>query len=126
MKCFPLILVVALITAVANCTFVYGQDSKNATACQDIITNSSTSTLTDRIDGYYFAALCYWKIGDVDNAMLAFAKAEVLGRKTAENSTAIKAREGLEKLYGSLHNGLTIGIEKVYRRAEDSLSELDK
>ena len=131
MKCFPLILVVVLITAVANFTLAYGQDSKNASACQDIITNSSETSRTERIEAYYLAAQCYTKMGHVDEeqlyvAELAYAKAEILGRQITGNITAMKAREALDRLYRSLHNNSVVGIEKIYRKAEESLAQSRK
>ena len=131
MKCFPLILVVVLITAVANFTLAYGQDSKNASACQDIITNSSETSRTERIEAYYLAAQCYTKMGRVDEeqlyaAELAYAKAEILGRQITGNITAMKAREALDRLYRSLHNNSVVGIEKIYRKAEESLAQSRK
>ena len=134
MKYFPLISIVVLAAiAIGNCTPAYGQESKDASVCTDIITKASAETgLTDRVDGYS-GAQCYEKIfnmgldgKDLDEAELAYAKAEVLGRQIAGNPTATKAKEGLEKLYRAAHNGLTKGIEKVYMRAEESLSESEK
>ena len=135
MKYFPLISIVVLAAiAIGNCTPAYGQESNDASACTDIIAKASAEAgLTDRIDGYYSGAQCYEKIfnmgldgKDLDEAELAYAKAEVLGRQIAGNPTATKAKEGLEKLYRAAHNGLTKGIEKVYIRAEKSLSESEK
>ncbi len=134
-KCFPLILVVVLITAVAYGTLAYGQ-SANASACQNIITNFSQTSLTERIDAYYLTGQCYHKIGtqrdvDVDGqalyaAQLAYAKAEILGQQITGNVTAMKAREALDRLYRSLHNNSVVGIEKIYRKAEESLVQSGK
>jgi hypothetical protein len=112
----------------------YGQDSKNASACQDIITNSSQTSVTARIEAYYLAAQCYNKMspmGHVDEeqlyaAELAYAKAEILGRQIIGNITAMKAREALDRLYRSLHNNSVVGIEKIYKKAEESLAQSGK
>jgi tetratricopeptide (TPR) repeat protein len=67
---------------------------------------------------YYYIGLCQWKEGKIEEAMLSFAKTEKLGGEFAS-----QAKEHLEKLYKGLHNQTTIGIEKVYTKAEKELGE---
>jgi hypothetical protein len=51
-----------------------------------------------------------------DEAPLSFAKAYLLKGEVAD-----QAKEYLEKIYKAIHNNTTIGIDKIYRRAESEL-----
>ena len=66
--------------------------------------------------GYYYIGLCQWKLDQVEDAILSFAKAETL-----KGEVAPQAKEHLEKLYKALHNNTTIGIDKVYDKAKKEL-----
>jgi tetratricopeptide (TPR) repeat protein len=66
-------------------------------------------------EGYYWIGMCLWAQDQVDDAILTFAKAEKQG-----GDYAPKAKEKLEFLYKQIHNGMTIGIEKVYRKAQET------
>jgi tetratricopeptide (TPR) repeat protein len=67
---------------------------------------------------YYYIGLSQWKLGKVENdeAPLSFAKAYLLKGEVAD-----QAKEYLEKIYKAIHNNTTIGIDKIYRRAESEL-----
>jgi tetratricopeptide (TPR) repeat protein len=67
---------------------------------------------------YYYMGYCYWKMDQIEEAIDAFAKAYVLG-----GDLAPQAKEQLEKLYKGLHNNTTIGIDKVYKRAQLELEK---
>lgn len=67
----------------------------------------------DFSEGYYYIGMCQWKMDNIEDAMVAFATAELLGGSLAE-----QAKGHLEKLYRALHNNTTIGIDKVYRKAK--------
>jgi tetratricopeptide (TPR) repeat protein len=66
-------------------------------------------------EGYYWIGMCQWAQDQVDEAILTFAKAEKQG-----GDIAPKAKEKLEQLYKAIHNNTTIGIEKVYRKAQET------
>ncbi|MGW8181528.1 MAG: hypothetical protein ACWGQW_22595, partial [bacterium] len=66
---------------------------------------------------YYFIALSLWKLDKVEDAINSFAKAELL-----KGNMQTQAKENLEKLYKALHNNTTIGIEKVYKKAQTELA----
>jgi tetratricopeptide (TPR) repeat protein len=68
---------------------------------------------------YYHIGICLWKKPDVDvdSAMLYLAAAEIIGEEPFKKP----ANESLEKLYKSQHNGTTIGIDKIYKRAKEQL-----
>jgi len=69
-------------------------------------------------DAYFYTAYCYWKLDQIDEAIDAFAKAFVLG-----GDLAPEAKKQLETLYKGLHNNTTIGIDKVYNKAKQELSQ---
>jgi tetratricopeptide (TPR) repeat protein len=63
---------------------------------------------------HYYIAMCLWNQNKLDEAMLSFAKAELLqGEKASE------AKLNLEKIYKSIHNGNLTGIEKTYKKAKE-------
>jgi tetratricopeptide (TPR) repeat protein len=66
-------------------------------------------------EGYYWIGMCQWAEDQVDDAIVTFAKAEKQG-----GDYAPKAKEKLELLYKKLHNDTTIGINKVYKKAEET------
>jgi hypothetical protein len=68
-------------------------------------------------DVFYHIGMCLWNLHDVDNALLHLAAAEIIGEEPYKTA----AKEGLEKLYKSQHNGSTISIEKQYRYAKERL-----
>lgn len=72
-------------------------------------------------DDYYNVALCLHKIKDVEEANIYYAAAELMG-----GEGAAKAKAALEDLYKALHNGNTVGIEKVYRKAKEMMSGTEK
>jgi hypothetical protein len=66
--------------------------------------------------GYYYIGQCLERQDKIEDANIAYAKAELLGGEIAP-----KAKARLEQLYKALHNNLTIGIEKVYKKAKEEL-----
>ncbi len=68
---------------------------------------------------HYYIGLSLWKLGKVENheAPLSFAKAELL-----KGEMSRQAKEHLEKIYKAIHNNTTIGIDKIYRRAQSELA----
>jgi tetratricopeptide (TPR) repeat protein len=63
---------------------------------------------------YYYIGMCQWKMDQIDDAILSFARAELQGGETES-----QAKEKVEQLYKALHNNTTVGIEKVYRKAKE-------
>ena len=66
---------------------------------------------------HYYIGLSQWKLDKIEEAMMSFAKTVQL-----KGESAGQAKEHLEKLYKALHNNLTIGIDKVYRKADTELA----
>lgn len=66
--------------------------------------------------GYYYTGQCLERLDRIDDAIIAYAKAELQGGEIAP-----KAKARLETLYMAIHNKTTIGIEKVYRKAKEEL-----
>src|SRR5512144_1225426 len=84
----------------------------------EAIKNLDLALKAERFDAaYYYIGLCQWKLDKVEEAIDSFAKAVLL-----KGDVSADARGHLEKLYKALHNNTTIGIEKVYRRAEAELA----
>ena len=83
-------------------------------------------TLTERIEGYYLVAQCQEKMGQRHDAMISYAKAVTMGWELAESATATKAKQRLEQLYKAYHNNTLVGIDKIYKKAKESLTEPEK
>jgi hypothetical protein len=62
--------------------------------------------------GYYYIAQCLEHQDKIDDAMVDYANAELLGGEVAP-----KAKARLEQLYKAIHNGNTTGIQKIYNKA---------
>lgn len=65
-------------------------------------------------EGYYFIGMCLWNLKRIDEGMIYLAAAELQGDGFSE-----KAGRNLERLYRSLHNNTTVGIQKIYKRARN-------
>ena len=149
MKCYPLLVlaVVLFTSAVANCTLADekqlkaapdAQAQESATAkqesdfkqCAEMLAEfthkNPNPTLTERIEGYYLVAQCQERMGQWNDAMFSYARAVTLGGDLVETATATRAKEKLEWLYKATHNGTLFGIEKVYKKAKDSIAETEK
>ena len=66
---------------------------------------------------YYYIGQCMWQQNKPEEAQIFFAMAE---RCNGEMKT--QAKEKVETLYKSLHNDTTVGIDKVYKKANDELN----
>ncbi len=66
--------------------------------------------------GYYGIALCYDNKKSVDEAILYYAIAELMGGEDAS-----KAKARMETLYKAIHNDTLIGVDKVYSKAQKVL-----
>jgi tetratricopeptide (TPR) repeat protein len=72
-------------------------------------------------EGYYFIALCIHAEKKAEDAMLWYAKTEIwCEKKTNEcGEFATKAKDNLEKIYKSIHDGSLVGIEKKNKLARE-------
>ena len=68
---------------------------------------------------YYSIAQCQENLKDVDNAMISYAKVDLVPCDKPE--TAAKAKARLELLFRANHNGNTTGIEKITKKAKEEL-----
>ncbi len=66
----------------------------------------------------YQIGLCLDKQKEIESAMLYYAMAELV-----DGENAPRAKSRLEILYKALHNQTLVGIEKVYKKAKESLAE---
>lgn len=69
---------------------------------------------------YYSIAQCQENLKDVDSALVSYAKVNLVPCEKPETATKAKAR--LEQLYKAMHNNMTTGIEKIYKKAKEELS----
>ncbi len=65
---------------------------------------------------YFRIGTCHWRLNDPDSAIENFARAYVINGEVAKSSY-----EYLEKLYKSIHNQSTVGINKVLDEAKKEL-----
>jgi hypothetical protein len=101
------------------CNYVIGVNHYEKERWTDAITSLMRALKAEKFDAaFYYIGLCQWKQNQVEDAMVSFAKAELLKGEMRE-----QAKERLELLYKSVHNNTTIGIEKVYRKAQSELNE---
>ncbi len=100
-----------------GCYFTIGLNYYEREKWDQAIKSLQQSVKVERFAaGYYYIGLCQWRLDQVEEAILSFAKAVTL-----KGEVAPQAKERLEKLYKALHNNTTIGIEKVYQKAEKEL-----
>jgi tetratricopeptide (TPR) repeat protein len=69
---------------------------------------------------YYSIAQCQENLKQVDEAMVSYAKVDLVPCDKPETATKAKAR--LEQLYKAIHNNTTIGIEKITKKAKEEMS----
>ncbi len=101
------------------CYFTIGLNEYEKDKCNDAIRYFREALKVERFAaGYYYIGHCQWKSDKVEEAIDSFAKAVLL-----KGEVSPQAKEYLEKLYKALHNNTTIGIEKVYKRAQQELDE---
>jgi len=97
------------------CQFIIGMNQYQQEKFAEAITSFQTALRTEKFaEGFFYIGLSEWKVNKIDEAMLAFARAEKMGGPLAS-----QAKEHLESLYKSIHNNMTIGIEKIYKKAVD-------
>jgi hypothetical protein len=71
---------------------------------------------------YRMIGQCQENLKLVDEAIVTYAKAELVAQEKGETETASKAKARLEQLYKAIHNNTIIGIEKIYRKAKEELA----
>jgi tetratricopeptide (TPR) repeat protein len=69
--------------------------------------------------GYYWIGFVQWQQGDVDSAIISFAKAEYL-----DGELKAQATKHLEDLYKSQHNQTLTGIDKKRNQAKIEIDAL--
>jgi len=100
-----------------GCLYLIGVNHYDKEKYRDAISSFEDSLKVDKFAGaYYYIGLSQWKLDQVEEAILSFAKAYLLKGEVAEQS-----KEYLEKLYKAIHNNTLIGVEKVYAKAQKEL-----
>ncbi len=69
-------------------------------------------------EGYYEIGLCLDNQKQIEEAIVYYTAADLMGGEDAS-----KAKARMEILYKALHNDTLIGVDKVYKKAKDLLSE---
>jgi len=101
------------------CLHIIGVNQVDAGKFADAIKTFQLALKAERYgDAYFYIGLCQWKLGNVDEAIDSFAKAEILG-----GDSKARAKEHLETLFKSQHYNTLVGIDKVYKRAKDALGQ---
>jgi len=104
-----------------NCFHIIGTNLEEKARYAEAISAYTRALKAERYgEGYYRIAQCQENLKQIDEAILSYAKAEKVGGEDPDTARKSKAR--LEVLYKALHNNTTIGIDKVYRKAEEELS----
>lgn len=102
------------------CNHVIGMDYMEKNNFAEAVKAFQEALKAERYgEGYYYIAQSQERMELVDDAIVSYAKAEVVGGESPELAAKAKAR--LEQLYKALHNNTTIGIDKVYRKAKEEL-----
>jgi hypothetical protein len=101
-----------------NCYHVIGENNFNNKKFDNALKSFQQAISIEKYgDGYYFIGRCQWEQKEIDEAMLSFAKANILG-----GSFTTKAWESCEQLYKSIHNNTTVGIDKIKKKAKEELN----
>jgi hypothetical protein len=99
------------------CYTLLGMDAYEREEWTDAIRAFRAAAIADQnAYSWYYIGLSEWRLSQIEEAMVSFAKAELLG-----GELQVEAKERLEKLYRSLHNNTTVGIDKVYKKAKEAL-----
>lgn len=100
-----------------NCHDIIGTNLYNQNKWAQAIPEFEKAIKAERYDaGFYYIGQSQWRLADVDNAIMSFAKAEALDGKMKAQATS-----HFEELYKSQHNGSLVGIDKVRRKAKAEL-----
>jgi tetratricopeptide (TPR) repeat protein len=100
-----------------NCHDILGMNFYNQSKWAQAVPEFEKAIKVERYDaGFYYIGMSQWRLEDVDNAIMSFAKAEALAGKLKGQATT-----HLEELYKSQHNGSLVGIDKVRRKAKAEL-----
>jgi len=75
-------------------------------------------------NGYYLIGHCLAEQKKILNARLAYAKAQLFGESAQANaedrSIAPRAKERMEQVHKALQNGTLVGIDRQYKRAQET------
>lgn len=108
-------------TIIASYAMSYG--ALGAAAYQNGRYNEAVKHLSNAVKynkrnqtAYFFLGMSYWRINQIDPAMLNFARADVLG-----GSTSSQAKKYLQQLWSSSHGGSVAGMESLIRKVREEL-----
>lgn len=104
-----------------NASYAMSYGSLGAAAYQNGRYNEAVKHLSSAVKynkknetAYFFLGMSYWRINQIDPAMMNFARADVLG-----GSTASQAKKYLQQLWSNSHGGSVGGMESLIRKAQE-------
>ena len=97
------------------CYYVIGLNDYEGSKYKEAIKALQQAIKAEKFgEGYYYIGMSQWKLKEIEEAMISFARAELQG-----GPTAAQAKDHVEELYKGIHNNTTIGIDKIYRKAKE-------
>jgi hypothetical protein len=104
------------------CYLVIGTNLMETNKYDEAIPVIKKALLIQRsVEGYYMIAQCLDNLKEVEEAIIAYAKAQIVAEEKSDTATAGKAKARLEQLFKALHDGRTIGIDKPYKKGREEL-----
>jgi len=104
-----------------NASYAMSYGALGAAAYQDArydaaVKHLSNAVKYDKSNGtvYFFLGMSYWRINQMDPAMLNFARAHILG-----GSTSSQAKKYLQQLWSSSYGGSIAGMESFIQKTRE-------
>jgi tetratricopeptide (TPR) repeat protein len=98
------------------CNHLIGIHQYNAKKYEESLLSFQQALKAEKYaEGYFYIGQCLRQLGKAEEAMIPLAKAEKMG-----GEVAAKAKAELETVYKGMHNNTLIGIDKVYRKANET------
>jgi hypothetical protein len=107
----------AVVSVRRHCYWLIGLNYYEVKKYPQAVDAFNAALRVEVFDGaFYYIGLSQWKMDQIEEATISFGVAELLKGEHRD-----QAKEYLEKLYKALHNNTTIGIDKVYKKAQARL-----
>ncbi|MEJ2245193.1 MAG: hypothetical protein P8Y80_03750, partial [Acidobacteriota bacterium] len=106
-----------------NASYAMSYGALGAAAYEDFRYDAAVKHLSNAVKydkrnetAYFFLGMSYWRINQMDPAMLNFARAHVLG-----GSTSSQAKKYLLQLWSNSYGGSVAGMENLIQKAREEL-----